>query len=615
MAVKVLNRGNDQVDTNISMHHAQPVFKVSAIHSTDGLQGGTNRKYSIASAHSLMAAGTLQLTWSTILVAIFQWGICTNPDFDVIILGAGPAGLSTAHHLLDTNLSVALLDKDRVGGRVKTLQYGLFGVDLGPAWIHYGTANPLTFLAKQGNCSLVRTQNLNMDVYHAGKVVPRAVVANMFRLLDLVEDGYAQWKNSDNARKQDVSLLHVLQQILHSKELHLNQDEQAAFAAILFGEVVEDWTAPLNQLSAIKHCEYDTADGVGSDWRVIEGMECVLKAMTPDESSLRTMLHLEHKVQSVALDAGRVVVHGDGWQLSSRAGVVALPLGELRESRVTIDPLPHWKQTAWKQLGLGQAIRAALQFEYSFWPPHVEFFMDFITNCTANFLEDVDLCSIEFIAPVRGSQAPVLVAEADGRLAEQLSSKSDKAVVDFLVSRLHDMFGRLPVLKWASVTRPWGLPFWHTKSRGRESARAAGKPLGNLFFAGDYVSHNVGTVAGAYLSGIAAAHAIRCHLGLPGLELEEHPAVAPMILPKCAKKLIRGVHRHNRCNLTLWDILYACSSLPELEDESGRTCFVQGRDKWQDSLGWRWAQHLYLVAKQAFQSLRAFWEPQGMQEL
>ena len=128
-------------------------------------------------------------------------------------------------------------------------------MDLGPTWVHYGTGNPLMHLATQGNCSMVRTKNLNMNVYHAGKVVPEPVVSSMFQLLEEIEAGYNRWKRSS---LQDESLLQVFQRVFRQKALQLSPEQEAAFAAILYGEIVEDWTAPLQELSAGKHCEYDS---------------------------------------------------------------------------------------------------------------------------------------------------------------------------------------------------------------------------------------------------------------------------------------------------------------------------------------------------------------------
>ena len=125
-----------------------------------------------------------------------------------------------------------------------------------------------------------------------------------------------------------------------------------------------------------------------------------------------------------------------------------------------------------------------------------------------------------------------------------------------------------------------------------------------LFFAGDYVSHNVGTVTGAFLSGIAAAHAVSCELGAGGLIFEELPTITPMIQKACAgKALLRG-----RCNVSLWDILYSCSALRSLDDESGRTCFVQGHDRWrEESVFWwfkDWRSSAWKSAQKLFEHLR-----------
>ena len=432
---------------------------------------------------------------------------------------------------------------------------------------------------------MVRTRNLNMNVYHVGKQVPQAVVAEKFGLLDDIEAGYNQWKSVE---RRDDNLLRVFERIFEQKSLELSPEQEAAFAAILFGEIVEDWTAPLHELSAGRHCEYDSVDGVGSDWRVVEGMECIdQQILDPNFQNLR----LNHHVKSVRFDSDSMLVHvhGDGFKdfLKGRVAVFGVPLGELRERQVEVEPLPDWKREAWKELGLGRAIRVALEFEKHFWPSEVEFFMDFVTNCTSSFLQDVDLCSIEFTAPVgvSGTYPPALVAEADGRLAERLSNQSNDAVVQFLLGRLEEMFGNLPELKSSHVLRPWGLPFWQQGSSGRPAARRAGEPImKRLFFAGDYVSHNVGTVAGAFLSGIAAAHAVSCELGAGGLIFEELPTIGPMIDKACSE---RTLLERGRCNVTLWDVLYSCSALRSLDDESGRTCFVQGHDRWrEESVTW-----------------------------
>ena len=52
---------------------------------------------------------------------------------EVLILGAGPAGLTAAHKLVESNHSVHLVDKcSEVGGLAKTLRHKDILFDIGP---------------------------------------------------------------------------------------------------------------------------------------------------------------------------------------------------------------------------------------------------------------------------------------------------------------------------------------------------------------------------------------------------------------------------------------------------------------------------------------------------
>lgn len=69
---------------------------------------------------------------------------------DVIILGAGLAGLSSALTLSKLNPEARFLlleARDRVGGRVHTLNNEMFhALDIGASWLHNYWTNPLTDL-------------------------------------------------------------------------------------------------------------------------------------------------------------------------------------------------------------------------------------------------------------------------------------------------------------------------------------------------------------------------------------------------------------------------------------------------------------------------------------
>ena len=79
-------------------------------------------------------------------------------DEEIIVIGAGIAGLSAAHRLTAEGFRVTVLEgRDRIGGRVWTDTSLGTPVDLGASWIHGIRRNPLTALANQAGISTVAT--------------------------------------------------------------------------------------------------------------------------------------------------------------------------------------------------------------------------------------------------------------------------------------------------------------------------------------------------------------------------------------------------------------------------------------------------------------------------
>jgi monoamine oxidase len=72
-------------------------------------------------------------------------------DVDVVVVGAGPAGLAAAPQLAAAGLRVAHVEaRDRVGGRTHTVSIGRHsGIDIGAHWLHAKQANPLAREARR----------------------------------------------------------------------------------------------------------------------------------------------------------------------------------------------------------------------------------------------------------------------------------------------------------------------------------------------------------------------------------------------------------------------------------------------------------------------------------
>ncbi|WP_200945964.1 NAD(P)/FAD-dependent oxidoreductase [Methylobacterium sp. Leaf466] len=71
------------------------------------------------------------------------------PDPEVVVVGAGAAGIAAARALTERGVAVAVLEaRDRVGGRLVTTRLRGHPVDLGGHWLHAGPINPLVRLGQ-----------------------------------------------------------------------------------------------------------------------------------------------------------------------------------------------------------------------------------------------------------------------------------------------------------------------------------------------------------------------------------------------------------------------------------------------------------------------------------
>jgi monoamine oxidase len=98
-------------------------------------------------------------------------GQSTDQRYDVIIVGAGMAGLSAARELLRLNHSVLILEaNNRIGGRAYVGYIGddKVPIDYGGAWLHGIPTNPLTSLVDGMGFTRVRTK-LDLPYFINGK--------------------------------------------------------------------------------------------------------------------------------------------------------------------------------------------------------------------------------------------------------------------------------------------------------------------------------------------------------------------------------------------------------------------------------------------------------------
>jgi monoamine oxidase len=425
--------------------------------------------------------------------------IMTDPlstSADVLVLGAGIAGLAAARTLTDKGLSVIVLEaRDRVGGRMWTDTSLGLPLDLGASWIHGVKGNPITKLAKQFGVKTVPTDGENAIEFAAdGSELPDDEFARMEALF---EDIYEEVAEMQDDTDEDMPLQTAFDQVIASRDLSDADLRRLNYYIHLVTAL--DYGADPKDLSL---WEWDQDEEFGGEEVIFPGGYNQIT---------------DGLAQGLDIRLGAVVktvrYGGDGVEVESSAGVfvadkavVTFPLGVLKQASVKFEPpLPESKQAAIDRLGMGVLNKVYLKFPEIFWDESIETF----SYMGAELGEWCDWLSF---APFTGEA--VLMAFHGGEKGFAIENLGDEEIRAGAMATLRVMFGDdIPEPEGMLVTR-WGKDPFAFGAYSHIPPFASGDdydalfaPVDDvLFFAGEATSREYpSTVHGAYLSGVAAA--------------------------------------------------------------------------------------------------------------
>ncbi|XP_076074238.1 spermine oxidase-like isoform X2 [Mytilus galloprovincialis] len=119
----------------------------------------------------------------------------SSTDARVVVVGAGAAGLSAAHHLVQNGFSnvIVLEATDRIGGRIHTVEFGDGIIELGANWIHgTGKDNSMYTLAKEKG--LIMEPYVFLDRIEGdwctedGSIIPKPLIVKAWDIFCNIED-------------------------------------------------------------------------------------------------------------------------------------------------------------------------------------------------------------------------------------------------------------------------------------------------------------------------------------------------------------------------------------------------------------------------------------------
>ncbi|CAG4934677.1 unnamed protein product [Colias eurytheme] len=294
---------------------------------------------------------------------------------DVIVIGCGASGIAALRKLHDAGLKVLGLEaEDRIGGRIKTVQYGDCYLDLGAAWCHgekdnivFEIANPLGLLGRPkpdhkwyvlSNGELLRSDvsegiltALDGEVAKANKNTKQSI-----------SDCVRKAAKSNPTLKKDPKLSQAFVEWFE-KNNHVGGQTDPLKGKSLKG-LEENWG-----------CEGEfMLNWKGRGYRTI--LDVLLNKYPEPSKELPIQIHFKKEVETIkwrSSQAGNPLVHvkcKDGSLYSAKSVIVTVSLGVLKErhNKLFNPQLPAEKINAINNLQLCVLDKIYIEFSKPWWP-------------------------------------------------------------------------------------------------------------------------------------------------------------------------------------------------------------------------------------------------------
>ena len=424
-------------------------------------------------------------------------------DSDVLVIGAGAAGLAAARHAAANGLSVTVLEaRNRIGGRVAETSTASCFAELGAEFIH-GNAPETRALMREIGEREVATGGDSFALGPSGMLEP---IGDDWETSTELFDGVA-------ALDSDESVDRFLARF-HDASMAETVDYARAF--------VEGFDAADPAIASARGIAFELHSGVDArSARPVDGYRPVFDYLHTLVERAGVRLQLSTIVRRITWQRGSVsiaAVAGDGRErvYHARAAIVTLPVGVLRERaqniRVTFEPeLPPRKRAALDKIEMGAVVKVVLCFRSCFWEA-----LQGGAYRDAGFFRDRNGPFLAFWTQFP-LHRPLIVAWAGGPNAEALHGRTQEEVVTEALDqfgallsaaeRARDEFVSATVHDWNSD--PFACGAYSYLAVGGENSRSVlAEPIGDtLFFAGEATSEDGqgGTVNGALVTGERAA--------------------------------------------------------------------------------------------------------------
>lgn len=420
-----------------------------------------------------------------------------NPnESDVLIIGAGAAGLIAAWEIALTGRSVAVVEaKDRTGGRILTYTDESIPIELGAEFVHGNLPLTWQYLKKAGAA-----------IYEIKGHIWQYKDGRLQELEDFIAD-YKTLEKKFRELKEDKPVSRFLEE-------ELAGDMFAELRFTLRNYVEGYYAADTSKASSLALCnELTKADD--EQYRIKQSYGVLIRYLEGECRKTGVRFFLSQPVWQVQWKKDEAVAITEKEIFRAKRLLVTVPLGVLQKEAITFFPALPQLTRAIQKLGFGHVVKLVLQFEDRFW-------------ADASLTGGRDLSTLSFLLSEEAiptwwthypQNHPLLTGWLAGPRAEAAQFLNKEDVVQKGLSSLGRIFG-IDVLRLGQKLQ---AAHWYNWSEdpfvcgaysyevvgGDEAIRTVQEPVENtLFFAGEglHPGQQIGTVEAALVSGRNTAH-------------------------------------------------------------------------------------------------------------
>ena len=400
---------------------------------------------------------------------------------DVVVVGAGAAGIAAAKTLRANGLSFVLVEAtNRIGGRCWT-DSKIFGVpfDVGAHWLHYGDDNFYLSYAKNNNFSVYPDSRKN-HVYQNNTKLD----GGLERLIGPLKV-YESAVEEAVVAGDDISIEQAASDVV---------DKDKSTIEFLIGPWVMG--KEVSELSAL---DYESLTN-GSDWFCHQGFGALVQ-----HYGANLPVSLNTRVESIDWSKRAVKVTTNRGTIKADNVILTVSTGVLKAQVIDFQPrLSPEKYESFQGVSMGCYEHVALLFERC----------DALWEADSYLVRMADEGCSGFGALLNVSGTGLVFCDIGADAGKDLVVYGEAACIDFALHELRSTLGSESIQRFvkgyatAWLTHPYSLGSYASAAPGYQHLRKTlREPVADkIFFAGEACHRTMwASVAGAHQSGVEVA--------------------------------------------------------------------------------------------------------------